>query len=196
MRLQDKGNRFIIVDKETDKEKALEQINRSSFIKLNHDPTKEHILKVSNWANNWHEKGEISKEWKEFITNNEAQPGKNATLYKTHKIGNPVRLLTSGCNTAIENLSRYIEKICAPLTENLPNRIRDTSHLLEIIDSLNIEGLPVDAKLVSFDIINMYPSIDNIKGMEAVRVALEYRKMGGFPNLNRLQDPEGLPEGF
>ena len=37
MRLQDKGNRFIIVDKQTDHEKADEQIERSSFLKIDYD---------------------------------------------------------------------------------------------------------------------------------------------------------------
>jgi len=63
MRLQDKGNRFVIVNKITDKQKAKEQIDRSSFVELDHDPTRIHIEKVRNWAEKWREKGEISKEW-------------------------------------------------------------------------------------------------------------------------------------
>jgi len=43
MRLQDKGNRFIVVDKNTDKLKANEQIERSSFVRLDHDPTLMHV---------------------------------------------------------------------------------------------------------------------------------------------------------
>ena len=50
LRSQDKGNRFVIVDKETDKLKAEEQIKRSSFVKLNYDPTFDHIAKVKAWA--------------------------------------------------------------------------------------------------------------------------------------------------
>ena len=49
----------------------------------------------------------------------------------------PVRLLTSGCNTAIENLSRFIEILSSPLTEVMQCRLKDTSHLLDIIDTLN-----------------------------------------------------------
>ena len=37
--LQDKRNRFIIVDKQTDCQKANEQIERSSFLKIGYDPT-------------------------------------------------------------------------------------------------------------------------------------------------------------
>ena len=35
--------------------------------------------------------------------------GENSTLYKTYKPNNPVHLLTTGCNTATENLSHFIE---------------------------------------------------------------------------------------
>ena len=175
MRLQDKGNRFIIVDKQTDCEKANEQIERSSFLKIDYDPTTLHINKVKDWTNKWISRNEISKEWAKYIVNVNAVPGKNSTLYKTHKPNNPVRLLTTGCNTAIENLSRFIEVVCAPLTNNIETRIRDTSHLLDIIDELNSERIPDNTILVSFDIINMYPSIDNDRGIAAVRNALETR---------------------
>ena len=49
-RSQDKGNRFVIVDKETYKLKAEEQIKRSSFVELNYDTTFDHIAKVKVWA--------------------------------------------------------------------------------------------------------------------------------------------------
>ena len=39
-------NRFVIVDKETDKLKAEEQIKRSSFVKLSYDPTFDYVAKV------------------------------------------------------------------------------------------------------------------------------------------------------
>ena len=159
MHLQDKENRFIIVDKQTDCEKANEQIERSSFLKIDYDPTTLHINKVKDWTNKWISRNEISKEWAKYIVNVNAVPGKNSTLYKTHKPNNPVRLLTTGCNTAIENLSRFIEVVCAPLTNNIKTRIRDTSHLLDIIDELISERIPDNIILVSFDIINIYPKL-------------------------------------
>ena len=76
------------------------------------------------------------------------------------------------CNTAIENLSRFVENICTPLTENMCQRIRDTSHLLDIIDTINEKGIPDEVILVSFGNVNMFLSIDNVKGIDAVRLAL------------------------
>ena len=54
-------------------------------------------------------------------------------------------------------------------------KIRDTSHLLDIIDTINEKGIPDEIILVSFDIVNMFPSIHNVKGMDAVRLALNTR---------------------
>ena len=64
------------------------------------------------------------------------QPAKNSTLCKTNKSEILVRLLTTGRNPEIENLSRFIENICAPLASNLPNIIKDTSHFLDLIDDI------------------------------------------------------------
>ena len=90
MRLQDNGSRFVIVDKQTDQLEAEQQISKSNFIRLDYDPTEEHISKVSGWASKWHERQEISEEWSKFVVNLEAKPAKNSTLHKTHSDGTPV----------------------------------------------------------------------------------------------------------
>ena len=141
----------------------------SSFLKVDYDPTTLHINKVNDWTTKWVSRNEISKEWAKYIVNKNAVPGKNSTLYKTHKPNNLGHLLTTGCNTAIENLLPFIEVVCAPLTNNIEIRIRDTSHLLAIIDELNSERIPGNTILVSFNIGNMYPSIDNDRGIAAAR---------------------------
>ena len=63
--------------------------------------------------------------------------------------------------------------VCAPLTNNIATKIRDTSHLLDIIYESNSEMIPDNTVLVSFDIVTMYPIIDNVRGMAAVWDALE-----------------------
>ena len=54
-------------------------------------------------------------------------------------------------------------------------RIRDTSHLLDIIDTINEKGIADEVILVSFDTVNMFLSIDNVKGIDAVKLALKTR---------------------
>ena len=115
-------------------------------------------------------KKEVSKVWKECVINYDAQPVKNSNIYKAYKPDMPVRLLTTGSNTAIENLFRSIGNICVPLTSQLPSIIKDTSHLLDLIDNINKSSLADKLILVSFDFVNMFPNIDIERGMKAVRI--------------------------
>ena len=55
-----------------------------------------------------------------------------------------------------------MESICPPLTQGMPHQIKDSAHLLNIIDDLNKDYISDNYILVSFDIVNMYPSIDNV----------------------------------
>ena len=47
----------------------------------------------------------LDNSWCRFIETFHANPGKIYSLIKTHEIGSPVRVITSGCGTAIKNLS-------------------------------------------------------------------------------------------
>ena len=95
-------------------------------------------------------KHELPKEWRSFIVNPNAQPGKNSTLLKTYKRNILVRFLRTGCNTTIANLAIFVEKHYVKLTEIIPTKIL-------------------------FDIVNIFPSIDNNRGVAAVKSALDSR---------------------
>ena len=56
----------------------------------------------------------------------------------------------------------------------MESRVKDTSEMLTIIDNLNKSNtLTSDCRLVRFDIINMFPTIDNISGIKAVKSILD-----------------------
>ena len=93
-------------------------------------------------------------------------------LEKTHKVNNSVRVITSSCNTAIKNLSIYIEHVLSELSQSKPFRIKDSNHLLDIIDNINNMFLLENAILVSFDTVNMFPNIDNKSGVDDVKSVL------------------------
>ena len=61
---------------------------------------------------------------------------------KTHKPNktNPTRIITSRCDTAEENLSIFVEAHPSTEADKLPSRIKDSSHMLNIIDQLNNSG--------------------------------------------------------
>ena len=65
-----------------------------------------------------------------------------------------------------ENLAIVMEKHCAPTTQDIKTRIKDTQHLLCIIDDLNKTIPPPNTKLVTFDSHNMYLSFDNKRAVD------------------------------
>ena len=94
---------------------------------------------------------------------------------KKHKADNPASVITSGCNTAVEHLSISIEKVLYGIASELPSRIKETNHMLDIIDDLNNLNLYPESVLVSFDIINMFPVIDNKMGINSAIKLLDER---------------------
>ena len=56
-----------------------------------------------------------------------ANPGKMYGLVKTHKVDNPVRVTTSGCGTAIENLSIFVEECLYSEVLEIDSKVKDTS---------------------------------------------------------------------
>ena len=103
-------------------------------------------------------------------------------LIKTHKENNPVRVITSGCSTSIEYLSVFVEKYLYREVNKIDSRIKDTQDMLNIIDMINDSDiLTENSALVSFDIVNMFPSINNVSGLKAVSEILENRETN-FPH--------------
>ena len=90
----------------------------------------------------------------------------------THKNGDLIRLLATGCNTAIKICQAYWNGLWA-FNWQYGNKIKDTANLLEIIDNLNTNGLPENTLLISFDTVIMFPNNDNMKGIHAVNICLD-----------------------
>ena len=64
-------------------------------------------------------------------------PCKMYGLIKTNKQGNPVRVITSECGTAIENLSIFVEKCLYSEVLKIESRVTCTSEMITVIDNLN-----------------------------------------------------------
>ena len=111
-----------------------------------------------------------------WVINGSTKPGKAFGTIKTHKEGNPLRLITSCCGTAIENLSAFSEFYLEPLAQNLPSFVKDTTHFLQKIEELNKMGpFSEDSLLVSWHVVAMFPNIDSNLGINAVIEVLEAR---------------------
>ena len=82
-----------------------------------------------------------------------------------HEVGNLAGVITSGCSTSMENYLYLLKQLFFDLANDLPSYIRDTRHICNIIDELNRSNLPSESILVGFDIVNMFPNIDNNFGL-------------------------------
>jgi hypothetical protein len=116
-------------------------MERGCFKNVGYDPSPETGLEIEQWINKWQPMG-LSAKWIKFITNtNNTHPGINYPFIKTYKADNPARVITSGCSTPIENLSLFVEKYCKIALDSIFCRVRDTTHMLDIVDELNLTGL-------------------------------------------------------
>ena len=90
-------------------------------------------------------------------------------LIKTHKENNPAGVIMSGCGTAIGFLSIFVEYYLYKEVHKIDPRINDILDMLNIIDNINNRNIVTeDSILLGFDIVNMFRSIDNVLGLEAV----------------------------
>ena len=77
----------------------------------------------------------------------------------------------------MENLSAFTEFYLQPLAQKLPSFIKDTTDLLNKIEHLNTSGpFPTGTLLVLWDMVSMFPNIDNKLGLFAFRKALNARE--------------------
>ena len=152
--------------------------NTLHYAKLPEDPTQKHLKLVKDWSSKWRREGQITDEIADWVTNTRPRPGTAFGNVKSHKVGNPLRLITSCCGTAIEKLSALTEYYLKSLAESLPSFIKDTTHLINKIDEINQLGpFPTGTLLVSWDVVAMFPNIDNELGVTAVKNALDARSV-------------------
>ena len=111
----------------------------------------------------WEDLRVFDKKWASYIKSNYCKPGSMYGLSQMHKENNPVRVITSGRGTAIEYLSIFVEKYLYREVNKIDFRIIDTPDMLSIIDMISDSNiLTEDSVLISFDIVDMFPSIYNV----------------------------------
>ena len=175
--LKDKGSRFVVFDNQDYVREVEYQLGRSLFGELDHDPSKLFSEKVNLWIQKWTENKVLDKSWSKFIEPSFVVPGKMHGLVKTHKADNPVRVITSGCGTAVENLSILVEKYLFPELLKIESKVQDTSEMPNFLDFVNDSNILTEIfMLVSFDIVNMFHNIDYESDLEAVKNALKARE--------------------
>ena len=104
VRLQDKGARFVVMDRIEYCNKVINNMKSGGHHKTTLvDPTHKHVQLVSKWAAKWERANQIGEDVINFVCTVNAKPGNITGLIKSHKEGYPLRVATTGCGTAIES---------------------------------------------------------------------------------------------
>lgn len=108
-----------------------------------------------------------------LLINSDARAGRFYLLPKIHKKGCPARPVIFGCNTPTEKLSEFVDAQLQPLFPRIASYIKDSNDMLCKLK--DIGRLPLDAILVTIDVVGLYPHIPHEEGLQAIRRALDGR---------------------
>ena len=179
---EDKGPAFVIQDRSEYVKSALKELSNEFVYKtIDTDITFFIVDKIKNLAEKMVSEGDIDIKTAEFLIPENPKPSRFYTLPKTHKKLNPtgkipIRPVIAGSGSAIENLSAFVDYYINPGMQQLPSYIRDTKHILNLIQDINNNGpLEEDISMFTIDVKAMYPSMPRDLGIRGVRNALNNR---------------------
>ena len=111
-------------------------------------------------------------------------------LPKIHKPGNPGRPIVSACSCPTELLALYLEHVTAPFVRSLDSYVKDTTHMLNILDSFRFRDVDGQRLIFTMDIKSLYTVIPNEGGLRALQYYLDKREILEPPTYTLLRMAE------
>ena len=185
IRRYDKGKGYVIDNAVNYVERMEGKLILPTFINITGNPNIVSNIhqKIKVWSTNYSE--HVSTKISKNLISETDRPGYNYGNYKAHKPDDdyPLRLITSGCGSPVQILSSYVEYFLQPLVLESNNVVIDTSQFLCKVEEVNrkYNGTLDDVLLVTWDIENMFPSINNEMGIAACKQALDARAVPNPP---------------
>ena len=103
---------------------------------------------------------------------------KVSSLPKIHKPGNPGRPIVSTGSCPTELLALYLDHITAPFVRSLDSYVKDTTHMLNILDSFRFRDADGQRLIFTMDCIkSLYTVIPNDGGLRTLQYYLEKREI-------------------
>ncbi|XP_023219622.1 uncharacterized protein LOC111621644 [Centruroides sculpturatus] len=152
----DKTNQIIIVDKEWEKKKKSEIVLTNDFVELTEEPKEEIKKWMKKEITKLYKQGKVTPaEKKQILNYNNIRKPQLKIRLKTHKTGDICRPLVDFKNTILSNLELFIKKKLKIIPYS-DYSIKNTDELIRKL--MRIKMKPT-YRLLSLDIISMYPSI-------------------------------------
>jgi hypothetical protein len=173
----DKTKKNVVIDIDTYNKLGENFLKSKDYVKLNRSNSQ----RLSKRANSLLDKIQGSLNIKKHLFNRlkvNAQHGAKFFLsIKDHKNidsdGNyPVRPIASVHGTAVDSIDFLLQKILGQCLEHIPTHLSNGTTLIKTVDELNIASNgrinKKDYKIISLDVVNLYPSIPVKEGIDMV----------------------------
>lgn len=148
----DKGNTIVLIDSVDYKNKVLSFLNEGKFNQVKQDPTKIYQSAVRKAINN----SPLISRPHTYINMNPKAPQLYGLL-KIHKIGTPIRPVVSYNPAPNKLLAAKVNSLFRQHVNFNPQyTIKNSSDLINKIKNVHV---PPSSKIVSFDVVNLFPSI-------------------------------------
>ncbi|XP_067614494.1 uncharacterized protein [Eurosta solidaginis] len=153
----DKGNVTVAMEKSDYRSKMQSLLeDLSSYRRLRQDPTLKLQTKNNQLVDKLHKLGLITNNEKLKMSTHTALPPRIYGLPKVHKENMPLRPICSMLNAPSYNLCKYLTNILKNLTTKSKFNVKSA---IEFKDKVNDSCIYDDERLVSFDVVSLFPSI-------------------------------------
>ena len=174
----DKGSAIVIMDTEEYIAECHRQLDDTTYYhRLKKDPTAKFARKVTLAVKEAHSAGVIDDDMQSVLNPTHAKPGRFYILPKIHKsydhfpVGRPI---ISGCGTATEKISLFVDLHLKPHVKTLPSYVEDDNDFLRKLIHINTQHGPLPDKtiLCTMDVTSLYTNIPTHDFIEACRYYL------------------------
>ena len=149
---------------------GIRQLSDANFyVKLDYDPTPNHIDEIHNTLLKALQRDEITKKILEFLVPTDCTTPAWYFLPKIHKEKITGRPIVSGNNSPTEKISAFVDEHIKMMVPLIPSYVRDTPDFIKRIENFSHRG---DFYLVTMDVTSLYTNIPNTEGLVSIARSL------------------------
>ena len=174
IRPADKGGAIVVLSKEYYYEELEGQLEDSNtYIKLRGNPTCEYNDELIDLIQRGRDKGVIHKREQKYLVPDNCRVPIIYTIPKIHKdpLRPPGRPIINGIQSINSRLGQYVDKFIQPLVPQTRAYLRDTKHLIQILDTVKVDRSE-NYLLATADVSSLYTVINHIEAIQASKWAL------------------------
>ena len=177
IRQADKGGAFVMWRTDLYIAEANRQLADQRFYqKIPSDATQSSQQEVKTFINTSIENNQFPPSATNLIVE-DPHTSKFYLLPKIHKPGNPGRPIVSVCSCPTQLLTVYLDHVTAPFVRSLGSYVKNTTHMLNILDSFRFSDVNRQRLVFTMDIKSLYTVRPNDEGLRALQHNLDMREI-------------------